>query len=145
MHLTLETKLGLNKRCIYKGNSKDFSAVQVQPFGWASEVQKLQRFVRLFGFGHSGDFQRMEKTKFCLASQVRVQVDFCLSKEQKKLKIQSVSSEEWKKPRFFSELLKNNRKPRFVSKVSGSLEKVEPRFVKKTKDSFGGFPKDQDL
>ncbi|CAB5201331.1 unnamed protein product [Rhizophagus irregularis] len=38
----------------------------------------------------------------------------------------SVSSEEWKKPRFFSGLLKNNRKPRFVS---GSLEKVELRFV----------------
>ncbi|GET60888.1 hypothetical protein GLOIN_2v1779851 [Rhizophagus irregularis DAOM 181602=DAOM 197198] len=68
------------------------------------------------------DFRRTEK-----GEPLRfIRVDFCLSKERKKLKIQSVSSKEWKKPRFFSGLPKNNGKPRFVS---GSLEKVEPRFV----------------
>ncbi|GET61579.1 hypothetical protein GLOIN_2v1779851 [Rhizophagus irregularis DAOM 181602=DAOM 197198] len=97
------------------------------------------------------DFRRTEKGELLRF----VQVDFCLSKEWKKLKIQSVSSEEWKKPRFFSGLPKNNGKPRFVSR---SLEKVEPRFVntslvsrvdsdkqKKPKiRNFGRFPKDQD-
>ncbi|CAG8757119.1 17016_t:CDS:2, partial [Rhizophagus irregularis] len=33
---------------------------------WASEIQKLQRF-----FGHLGNFRRIEKTKFFLASQVQ--------------------------------------------------------------------------
>ncbi|CAG8736664.1 1790_t:CDS:2, partial [Rhizophagus irregularis] len=54
-------------------------------FRWASEKRKPKG---------SGGLLKNENPK--------VQVDFCLSKEQKKLKIQSVSSEEWKKPRFVS-------------------------------------------
>ncbi|UZO18498.1 uncharacterized protein OCT59_009811 [Rhizophagus irregularis] len=53
---------------------------------------------------------------------------FRLSKERKKLKIR------------FSGLSKNNGKPRFISLVS----RVGSDKQKKTKDSFGGFPKDQD-
>ncbi|CAB5325850.1 unnamed protein product [Rhizophagus irregularis] len=65
---------------------------------------------------------------------------FRLSKERKKLKIRSVSSEKWKKPRFviqwaFEEQRKT--KIRLVSRVGSDKQK-------KTKDSFGGFPKDQD-
>ncbi|CAB4398455.1 unnamed protein product [Rhizophagus irregularis] len=144
--------------------------MKTQRFGWASEKRKPKGKDSCGGLPknenpkikiYSGglpknenpkvrvDFRRTEKGKPLRF----VRVDFRLSKEWKKLKIQSVSSEEWKKPRFFSGLLKNNGKPRFVL---GSLEKVEPRFVslvsrvdsdkqKKPKiRNFGGFPKDQD-
>ncbi|CAB4406093.1 unnamed protein product [Rhizophagus irregularis] len=81
---------------------------------------------------------------------------FRLSKERKKLKIQSVSSEEWKKPRFIQWASEEQRKTKIRFRI---FRKVEPRFVltnlgfvsrvgsdkqKKTKDSFDGFPKDQD-
>ncbi|CAB5205815.1 unnamed protein product [Rhizophagus irregularis] len=64
---------------------------------------------------------------------------FRLSKERKKLKIRSVSSEEWKKPRFIQWAFEEQRKTkiRLVSQVGSDKQK-------KTKDSFGGFPKDQD-
>ncbi|CAB4403487.1 unnamed protein product [Rhizophagus irregularis] len=81
---------------------------------------------------------------------------FRLSKERKKLKIRSVSSEEWKKLRFIQWASEKQWKTMILFRI---FRKVEPRFVltnlglvsqvgsdkqKKTKDSFGGFPKDQD-
>ncbi|CAB4423156.1 unnamed protein product [Rhizophagus irregularis] len=78
---------------------------------------------------------------------------FCLSKERKKLKIRSVSSEEWKKPRFIQWASEEQRKtkihkkvePRFVLTNLGLVSWVDSDKQKKTKDSFGGFPKDQDF
>ncbi|CAB5340903.1 unnamed protein product [Rhizophagus irregularis] len=65
------------------------------------------------------DFRRTEK-----GEPLRfVRVDFCLFKEWKKLKIQSVSFEEWKKPRFFSRLPKNNEKLRFVVITENIIDK----------------------
>ncbi|POG66981.1 hypothetical protein GLOIN_2v1779851 [Rhizophagus irregularis DAOM 181602=DAOM 197198] len=136
------------------------------PFGWASEVQKLQRFVWPFRCGglpknenpkvkiHLGGLLKNENPK--------VQVDFRRTEKGGPLRfVQSVSSKEWKKLRFVNMNLiqwasEEQRKTKIRKQVSGSLKKVEPRFVslvsqvdsdkqKKPKiRNFGGFPKDQD-
>ncbi|CAB5197434.1 unnamed protein product [Rhizophagus irregularis] len=97
---------------------------------WASKEWKTKkpRFVRSGGLPknenpkiRSGGLPKNENPKIKIRSG-----GFCLSKEWKKLKIRGLS--------------KNNGKPRFVSLVS----RVGSDKQKKTKDSFGGFPKDQD-
>ncbi|CAB4412941.1 unnamed protein product [Rhizophagus irregularis] len=64
-----------------------------------------------------------------------------LTNENPKIKICSGRclpiSEEWKKPRFWASEEQRKTKIRLVSRVGSDKQK-------KTKDSFGGFPKDQD-
>ncbi|PKC61398.1 hypothetical protein RhiirA1_466603 [Rhizophagus irregularis] len=65
--------------------------VKIRKFGWTSEERKPK---------DSGGLSKNGKRRTFKIR--KVWVDFRLSKEQKKLKIQSVSSEEWKKPRFWA-------------------------------------------
>ncbi|CAB4413328.1 unnamed protein product [Rhizophagus irregularis] len=127
--------------------------------GWASEERKPKD---KDSTGWASE-ERKPKDSIGWASEKRKpkDKDSCgglLTNENPKIKICSGRclpiSEEWKKPRFWASEEQRKTKIRF-----GIFRKVEPRFVltnlglvsrvgsdkqKKTKDSFSGFPKDQD-
>ncbi|CAB4430675.1 unnamed protein product [Rhizophagus irregularis] len=157
-------------------------------FGWASEVQKLQRFVRPFGFsrsgglpkyrnskdsfGRSGGLPKYGKTKFRSAVRVGFRSienpkdSFGLSGSAVRVGFRSIENPKdsfgrsggllkYGKTKFRSDVPKNWKIPRFDLVGFRRTEKGEPlRFVrvdfclskerKKLKIRFGGFPKNQD-
>ncbi|CAB4412940.1 unnamed protein product [Rhizophagus irregularis] len=101
--------------------------IKIHKTGWASEERKPKDSI-----GWASE-KRKPKDK-----------DSCgglLTNENPKIKICSGRclpiSEEWKKPRFWASEEQRKTKIRLVSRVGSDKQK-------KTKDSFGGFPKDQD-